>query len=1117
MSTERNQESVLVSRIADLRNLSANASKVQITPGRKVKASSRKKVATAAMNLRVGTSAAGFSFNSGGGSSFGGGFAQGQATNIYSPHLSTDFLELPQNRTERRAYYRHFYNNDPFVGQAIDLHTELPLSKLRLSLPKGKNPKRNREILRFFEDMVDRLNLLQVLIEATREYYIIGEAFLFAEDTPVEVPEEVYYEHVPRIDTNGEVQVLKKERPNAKELEEEYIRKHYKGWDKLIVLPPDQVRVEGYQFSDLDRIELIPDQQTANIVSKALAGDPVAIRQFAMIPEEIRNYLQEGQNIPLGTDPYEGSFAYQLARSKPSYQDEGVSILQRCLLPGTPVVVNRDGLVCLVPVEEVNSTTDLILTHKGNFKPFRQGSRLVQEEVLSLDIVGQPESLRMTGNHEVFRYNEEGVEELVQASDLRVGDLVKEVYVASERSLETLDLVQWWEDHETLDVSRLRHEEARSIRVRSSSLTSEGDIRVEFVYDQDDPNRTSSVQDRTRLYEWLKSLTAPEILSLSEVGSLLNLSKSQVGYYKTLLEDDLGDAFETCPDTRKTIWTPLNSDQKVPGAFEHRVETSSISSLPLNPDLMYVLGTWLGDGCAWQSKGDFLNQTSLTWTFGDDEEGRCLQSKVRGALERLFPNADITDDPVYSRNTNLALHLNDVLFSKFVTEEFGLGSSGKKLPSWVFDLPIENQLALISGLIDTDGHVRESSQGYPSVDVQLDNKTLIEQVHLLCNGLGITTSVKPVHRKARVLSASYETQNGTVTRDYPQKPKTYWRLTCTQKSSVYLCLKHSEVKRHRLSEVPDFSSLEVQENPAIYRRIREITPESYSGPVFSFGVDGDESHSAGFIGVHNCLRALVYRDKLRQAQTSIASRAMTPKRLIYAEDLDVQDVEELRDQVDLALLDPDYSIIANYQVNWEEISADSRLLNLSGEYDYSDRLLFAGLGVTESMLTGESSYSGERINIEIINNRYLLYRDTIQRYVHEKLFKPVAIRKGFYEYDEFGNKVVLYPKLSFTRLAVRDNRDTFDSLFNLYQKGSLSVDFILELMNIDPETVRERLERDLFTVNDATFNEAIRSILSDAGRGVIEQSDFTERFVEYLSKVSQFKINFTPPQEGGRF
>lgn len=592
--SNKKQQSVLVNRISELRTLSKSASGATVTPGRKVQASHKKKIARASMNLRVGTGGSpGLSYGSGSGSSFGGGFQVGNATNIYSPHLSTDFLEQPQTLTEKRSYFRHFYNKDEYVGQAIDLHTELPLSKIRLSLPRGKNPRNNRKILRFFENMTDRIDLLQVLLEATREYYVIGEAFVFAEDTPVEVPDEVYHEYEPHIDLDGNITTLKKPRANAKELEEEYVRKHYQGWDKLIILPPDQVHLEGYQFSELNRIELIPDSQTANIVSKAMAGDPIAIRQFMMIPEEIRNFLEEGQNIPLGTDPYEGSFVYQLARAKPSYQEHGVSILDRCL------------------------------------------------------------------------------------------------------------------------------------------------------------------------------------------------------------------------------------------------------------------------------------------------------------------------------------------------------------------------------------------------------------------------------------------------------------------------------------------------------------------------------------------QTLIYRDKLRQAQTSIASRAMTPKRLIYAEDLDVNDVEELRDQVDLALLDPDYSIIANYQVNWEEISADSRLLNLSSEYDYIDRRLFAGLGVTEAMLTGDSSYSGEKIGIELINNRYLLYRDVIQKFVHEKLFKPVAIKKGFFEYDEFGNKVVLYPKLSFTRLAVRDSRDTFDALFNLYQKGSISVDYILELLNLDPESVRERLERDLFTVNDATFNEAIRSILSDAGRGVIEQSDFLEKFVEYLNKVSQFKINYVKPKEGG--
>ena len=586
MARTNDDQSVIVSRVSEVRRSSYPPSKVEITPGRKVEASRRKKVAVASMNLRTGSGGMGAG-------AFGGGFMHGQGTNIYSPHLSPDFLELPQNRTEQRSYYRHFYNNDPYVGQAIDLHTELPLSKIRLTLPKGKDPKQNRKILTYFTDMVDQINLLQVLIDATREYYVIGEAFIFAEDTPVEVPEEIYFKYEHEITLDGEAVVTKKNRSNWRELEEEYKRKHYKGWKRLQVLPPDQVQLNAFQFSDEDIIELIPDARTANLVQRAMQGDPQASKQYLNIPKEIRQYLETGQNIPLGTDPHEGSFVYHLARSKPSYQTNGVSILQRCL------------------------------------------------------------------------------------------------------------------------------------------------------------------------------------------------------------------------------------------------------------------------------------------------------------------------------------------------------------------------------------------------------------------------------------------------------------------------------------------------------------------------------------------RTLVYRDKLRQAQTSIASRAMTPKRLIYAEDLDVHDVEELRDQVDLALLDPDFSIITNYQVNWEEISADSRLLNLSGEYDMTDRQLFAGLGVTESMLTGDGSFGAEKINLEIINNRYLLYRDHIQRYVEEYLFKPISRRKGFVEMDEFGNEVLLYPKLSFTRLAVRDNRDTFDSLFNLYQKGSLSVNYILELFNLDPDAVREQLENDMFTVNDATFNEAIRGVLSEVGRGMVEKSDFLPLFIKYLSQVSQFDVQYIEPEEGG--
>lgn len=262
-----------------------------------------------------------------------------------------------------------------------------------------------------------------------------------------------------------------------------------------------------------------------------------------------------------------------------------------------------------------------------------------------------------------------------------------------------------------------------------------------------------------------------------------------------------------------------------------------------------------------------------------------------------------------------------------------------------------------------------------------------------------------------------------------------------------------------------------------------------------------------------CLRTLTYREKLRQAQTQIASRAMTPKRIVWAEGLSDVDVEALREQVDLALVDPDYSIVTNYEVRWEEMGARDRLLDLSVEYEQTERRLISGLGVTESLMSGEALYSGDRFKLEVINTRYLLLRELLQEYVHEQLFEPVARRMGFVEKDKWGNEVVLYPRLSFTRLPLRDSQDTFDALFNLYQKGSISIDLILEMLNIDPNDTREKLEADLFTVNDATFNEVIRSVANEVGRHLADRSDITERIADYL------KLTLKPDtgDSGGRF
>lgn len=522
---------------------------------------------------------------------------------FYSPQLSTDFLELPQSEREKRELFRFWYTTHPIVGSAIDFHTDVPMSKIRLSLPKGSDYKRNRQILHFYEKMCDRIRLFQNLYDATHEYWLHGNCFIFAEDHDLteDIPESILIdegdeEEVTEYDYVGRPQTKKQRKRSLRPESErdksirEFVQENYHGWERLQILPPEQIKMEVFQYTNRAKIELIPSEKDRIVVARAMEQhDPDAQRIADDIPDEIRQSLATNQPIPLNSSPYDNfvcsSFCYHLSHKKSAYDERGVSLLERCL------------------------------------------------------------------------------------------------------------------------------------------------------------------------------------------------------------------------------------------------------------------------------------------------------------------------------------------------------------------------------------------------------------------------------------------------------------------------------------------------------------------------------------------RTLLYQDKLRQAQTSIASRAMTPKRVVWMSKASEVDVEALRDQIDQAIIDPDFTIIANDEVHWDEIGSRDRLLDLGTEYEITNKLLFIGLRITESMLTGESSYSGERIHLDVMNTMYLLYRETIAEYVEKYLFQPVAEKKGFFEIDEYGNKVYLYPKLQFTRLALRDNSELQDFMFNLYQKGSLPISTILELLNIDADETLEQLKRDMFTPNDSTFNEFLRRALEKAGEQAAEETDLFDKVIANIGLKRKGKEN----------
>jgi hypothetical protein len=180
-----------------------------------------------------------------------------------------------------------------------------------------------------------------------------------------------------------------------------------------------------------------------------------------------------------------------------------------------------------------------------------------------------------------------------------------------------------------------------------------------------------------------------------------------------------------------------------------------------------------------------------------------------------------------------------------------------------------------------------------------------------------------------------------------------------------------------------------------------------------------------------------------------------------------------------------------------------------------ENCLFAGLGTTREMLTGEGSYSGNRLTLEIMNTQYTAFRIMLQDYVENNLFKPVSKKKGFIEKDKYGREHLLYPKLSFTRLSIRDNDSYFDQAMQLYNKGSMPIDVIYDMLNVDPESAGKKLEADLFTVKDSAFNNLLVNIYTAAAAKAVEGYNVMDRLAKYLDFTALTPEQLAAAQPGG--
>lgn len=184
---------------------------------------------------------------------------------------------FPKDRVDEiNKRLRHYYETDPIVGSAIDMHTMFPLSDYYLECESRENQE-------YWNDHKDRTGQLEYLRQLTHDHWLLGEG--------IGLP--VWDEY------NMEFS-------------------HYNQY------PPENVDIVQSYVTPRKYFMLKPDPKLAEKVKSAAKLDEALMKM--MDPAYVKS-LEEGKSFLLGSDEK----VMYLARNTTKYRARGISLLSRAL------------------------------------------------------------------------------------------------------------------------------------------------------------------------------------------------------------------------------------------------------------------------------------------------------------------------------------------------------------------------------------------------------------------------------------------------------------------------------------------------------------------------------------------------------------------------------------------------------------------------------------------------------------------------------------------------------------------------------------------------------------------------------------------------------------------
>ncbi len=143
--------------------------------------------------------------------------------------------------------------------------------------------------------------------------------------------------------------------------------------------------------------------------------------------------------------------------------------------------------------------------------------------------------------------------------------------------------------------------------------------------------------------------------------------------------------------------------------------------LETSDDLMWWFGVYLGDGYLKH------NESYVTVEIAVDRSDDPLVAEIaRVAREQFGIELSLAADGLRLRGRGTA-----ALAELLELNGLGGGARSKRIPDWVFNLPLSQRLAFLAGYVDADGYVRDNSQNHDVSLTSANEQLLLDAKQLL--------------------------------------------------------------------------------------------------------------------------------------------------------------------------------------------------------------------------------------------------------------------------------------------------------------------------------------------------------------------------------------------------